>query len=71
MPPGRNSSDKGGRDDRQRPLQEDTFRAWFWGSMILATLTHFAVLTLWPELSAQDLAIDSGSSWSWSFHPTW
>ena len=37
-----------------------SFRSWFWGSMILATLTHFAVLNLWPELSAQDLSIDSG-----------
>ncbi len=37
-----------------------SFTSWLWGSMILATAAHFAVLRLWPELSAQDLSRDSG-----------
>jgi len=36
-----------------------SFGSWFWGSLILATLTHFAVLNFWPELTAQDIAVDS------------
>lgn len=39
---------------------KESFTSWFWGSMILATVTHFAVLSLWPELSAQDLSTSSG-----------
>jgi protein TonB len=39
---------------------KESSRSWFWGSMILATLAHFAVLNLWPELSAQDLSTESG-----------
>jgi len=30
-----------------------------WGSLILATAFHIAVFSLWPELTAQDFAIDS------------
>jgi protein TonB len=37
-----------------------SFTSWFWGSMILATVAHFAVLNLWPELTAQDMSTDSG-----------
>jgi protein TonB len=36
-----------------------SFSAWFWGSMVLATVVHFAAVSLWPELTAQDLAMDS------------
>ena len=36
-----------------------SFRAWFWGSMILATLAHFAVINFWPQLTAQDFSVDS------------
>lgn len=38
---------------------KQSFSAWFWGSMILATLAHFAVVSLWPELTAQDLSSQS------------
>jgi len=37
-----------------------SFTSWFWGSMILATAAHFALLNFWPELTAQDLSTDSG-----------
>jgi len=37
-----------------------SFTSWFWGSLILATVAHFAVLSLWPELTAQDMSTDSG-----------
>jgi protein TonB len=36
------------------------FSSWFWASMILATAAHFAFLSLWPELTAQDFTVDSG-----------
>jgi protein TonB len=38
---------------------KESFSAWFWASMILATMMHFAVVSLWPELTAQDLSVDS------------
>lgn len=33
-----------------------SFGAWFWGSMLAATLVHFAVMAFWPDLEASDLA---------------
>ncbi len=36
-----------------------SFGSWFWGSMILATVAHFAVFSLWPEFTAEDVAYDS------------
>jgi protein TonB len=36
-----------------------SFGSWFWGSMILATGAHFALLNLWPELTAQDFSFDA------------
>jgi len=38
---------------------KQSFSAWFWGSMILATVAHFALINLWPELSAQDFSMTS------------
>lgn len=32
------------------------FRSVFWGSMILATLAHFAVFAYWPELVTEDFS---------------
>ena len=51
---------------------KQSFSAWLWGSMILATLAHFAVLNFWPELTAQDFSISirTSSSW-WSFRRMW
>ena len=34
-----------------------SFRSWFWGSMVLATVIHFAIFALWPELSAPGIAV--------------
>ena len=36
-----------------------SFGAWFWGSMILATVAHFAVFALWPEMTAEDVSYDA------------
>lgn len=38
---------------------KQSFRSWFWGSMILATLVHFSVLNFWPELTAEVLSTGS------------
>ncbi len=36
-----------------------SFASWFWGSMILATVAHFSVFALWPEMTAANVAVDS------------
>ncbi|MBT8398619.1 MAG: hypothetical protein KJN92_16705, partial [Gemmatimonadetes bacterium] len=36
-----------------------SFGAWFWGSMILATVTHFAIFFFFPELTAEDVSVVS------------
>lgn len=36
-----------------------SFGAWFWGSMILATVGHFAVFAFWPEMTAEDVSYSS------------
>jgi len=33
-----------------------SFSSWFWGSMILATVIHFATFAFWPELTAEDVS---------------
>jgi protein TonB len=33
-----------------------SFSSWLWMSMILATFSHFAMVSLWPELTAQDIS---------------
>ena len=33
-----------------------SFGTWFWGSMILATIVHFAVFNFWPEMTAEDVS---------------
>lgn len=35
------------------------FDNWLWGSVIVATLLHFAVFALWPEMTAPGVALDS------------
>jgi periplasmic protein TonB len=37
-----------------------SFGAWFWSAMILATVTHFAVFALWPEMTAEDVSFTAG-----------
>lgn len=36
-----------------------SFSSWFWGSMILATGAHFALLNFWPQLTAEDFSLSS------------
>ncbi|HIB09764.1 MAG TPA: TonB family protein [Gemmatimonadetes bacterium] len=36
-----------------------SFSSWFWGSMIAATVIHFALFAFWPELTAADFSFDS------------
>ncbi len=33
-----------------------SFRSWFWGSMIAATVIHFMLFQFWPTLSAEDVS---------------
>ena len=33
-----------------------SFRSWFWGSMIAATVAHFMLFQFWPTLSAEDVS---------------
>ena len=32
------------------------FRSYFWSSMIMATVAHFAAFTFWPELTTEDFS---------------
>jgi len=45
------------------PTANETFKksfgAWFWGSMILATLLHFCLFFFWPEMTAADFSYDA------------
>ena len=34
-----------------------SFGAWFWGSIMLATLLHFMIFFFFPELQAEDFSI--------------
>ncbi|MDH3272273.1 MAG: TonB family protein [Gemmatimonadota bacterium] len=36
-----------------------TFGSWFWGSMIAATVVHFATFAFWPELQTEDFSFES------------
>lgn len=33
-----------------------SFSGWFWGSMLVATVMHFAVFLWWPDLEAEDVS---------------
>jgi len=35
-----------------------SFSAWLWSSIILATVTHFGVFALWPELTATEVGVE-------------
>ncbi len=37
-----------------------SFGTWFWGSMIVATVVHFALFQLWPEMTAEDVSFTAG-----------
>ncbi len=36
-----------------------SFSGWFWGSMIAATVLHFAVFAFWPSLQAEDVSFSA------------
>ena len=36
-----------------------SFGSWFWGSMIVATVAHFAIFFFFPELTAEDVSVVS------------
>jgi protein TonB len=36
-----------------------TFDSWFWGSMIVATVMHFGVFAIAPEMTAEDVSFTS------------
>lgn len=36
---------------------KEGFPAWFWGSMIAATVVHFSLFKFWPELEAEDVSV--------------
>jgi protein TonB len=35
------------------------FGSWFWGSIIAATVIHFAVFQFWPEMTAADISFEA------------
>lgn len=37
---------------------KQSFGSWFWGSMIMATVLHFAVFAFWPQMSAEDFSFN-------------
>ncbi len=36
-----------------------SFGSWFWGSMIVATVAHFAIFFFFPEMTAEDVSVIS------------
>ena len=51
---------QGPRFSQAQETANDRFKAsfghWFWGSMIVATVVHFALFAFWPEMSAEDVS---------------
>lgn len=50
------------RDLEELPANDrlkHSFTAWVWGSLIVATVIHFGIFTLWPEQTATMLSIDA------------
>lgn len=35
-----------------------SFQSWFWASICVATVAHFALFALWPEMTAADVSFD-------------
>ncbi|MYC66692.1 MAG: hypothetical protein F4X12_10210, partial [Acidobacteriia bacterium] len=36
-----------------------SFDTWFWGSVLVATVVHFAMFMFWPSMTAEDVSFDS------------
>ena len=51
---------QGTRFSHAQDTANDRFKAsfghWFWGSMIVATVIHFAMFAFWPEMNAEDVS---------------
>jgi protein TonB len=43
-----------GRLETENDRFKRSFRSWFWGSMIAATVVHFLAFQFWPTLTADD-----------------
>ena len=46
----------GARLETENDRFKRSFASWFWGSMIAATVLHFAVFQFWPTLTAADVS---------------
>ncbi len=46
---------EGNANDRLK----QSFQTWFWGSVCVATVLHFAVFALWPDMTAVDVSFSS------------
>jgi len=38
---------------------KQSYASWFWGSIIVATVIHFAVFQFWPNMQAEDTSVAS------------
>ncbi len=36
-----------------------SFGSWFWGSVIVATVVHFGIFALWPDMTSADVSFES------------
>ncbi len=43
--------------DSANDVFKKSFSSWFWGSMTTATVLHFAVFVLWPEMTPEDVSL--------------
>lgn len=49
----------GAQQDTENDRFKRSFGSWFWGSMIVATVMHFALFQFWPTLTAEDVSFSS------------
>ncbi|MDE2980725.1 MAG: energy transducer TonB [Gemmatimonadota bacterium] len=43
--------------DSANDLFKKSFSSWFWGSMTTATVLHFAIFALWPQMTPDDVSL--------------
>lgn len=48
-----------GTTDTANDRFKRSFTDWFWSSMIVATVLHFGMFALWPDLTAEDVSFSS------------
>ncbi len=49
----------GAQHETENDRFKRSFASWFWGSMIAATVMHFAMFQFWPTLTAEDVSFSS------------